>query len=150
MTRTQPAILITGTVDPSPTGDITDLLAIKDGDGTLQLTIYGEPYPVIFLDAEDIAALTNLLTPRAEPMNTRDACTQALELLDNIDDLLESIFPTPEYHNQGQKAEAKLSAARGLIYNRLTTIEDNIAAQSPITAPSADNATLPEQEDAPS
>lgn len=148
----RPAIYIAECVDPSPAGDISDLLAIVETDQTLTITILGHTYPIITLDAQDLAALTSLLNQGAEPMNTRRACTQALELLDNIDDLLESIFPTPEYHNQGQTAEAKLSAARNLIYTRLSTIEDSIAAQSPIPSrqspipSSPHNATLSQQE----
>jgi hypothetical protein len=182
----RPAVYLADTVDPAEDGEITGLIAVKDDDGTLCLSILGNPYPSIILDGEDIAALTNLLhtqeMPKATPrpadadipanavayyggrfmldlqpeppkLGPRDACTQALEHLDNITDLLDTIWPGFAI---AAIAEKYLNYLHTMIQTRLTAIEDALFAQSPITnrpvtkSPSPHNASLPEQEDAPS
>lgn len=104
----------------------------------------------IAMDVDDIAALADLIKPEATaPMNTRHACTQALEHLDALDDLIDVIFPIPTCHSQAQKTEAKLTTARTLIYNRLAAIEDGLTPNPHFPVPSPHNATLSQQEDEP-
>lgn len=93
------------------------------------------------------------LQPEPAQIGARAACTQALEHIESIDDLLDIIWPD---HRIAATTESCLSSLHSMIQSRLATIEDNIAAQSPISIPkspipsSPHNATLSKQDDAPS